>query len=277
MRTITSRRNPVVAAFRAAERSRRASRRHLLLDGARLIDDAHRAGWPLQQAVFASEALRHADGQLARLARRLATAGVAVDAVSAPVLSAISPVRSPAGAVALARHRPQRAERAFARAGLVIAPVGVQDPGNVGAIIRAADAGAAAGVLVTDASADPFGWRALRGAMGSTFRVPVVDVGRAGTAIDAARAHGATVLAAVPRGGESVYDVDLTRPSLVLVGGEGGGLANGTAALADGCISVPMRRSVESLNAAVAAALIVYEARRQHGAQADPDSAEEES
>lgn len=277
MRTITSRRNPVVAAFRAAERSRRASRRHLLLDGARLIDDAHRAGWSLQQVVFASEALRHEGGQLARLAGRLEAAGVAVNAVSAPVLSAISPVRSPAGAVALARHRPQRAERAFARAGLVIAPVGVQDPGNVGAIIRAADAGCAAGVLVTDASADPFGWRALRGAMGSTFRVPVVDVGRAAAAIDAARAHGATVLAAVPRGGESVYDADLTRPSLVLVGGEGGGLATGTAALADGCLSVPMRRRVESLNAAVAAALIVYEARRQRGAQADADSAEDES
>ena len=140
-------------------------------------------------------------GQLARLARRLEAEGVAVNAVSAPVLSAISPVRSPAGAVALARHRPDRAERAFARAGLVIAPVGVQDPGNVGAIIRTADAGSAAGVLVADGSADPFGWRALRGAMGSTFRVPVVDVGPAGAAIDAARAHGAAVLAAVPRGG----------------------------------------------------------------------------
>lgn len=276
MRTITSRRNPVVAAFRAAERSRRTGRQHLLLDGARLIDDAHRAGWPLQLAVFSSAALGHRGGRLAGLARRLESAGVAVNAVSAPVLSAISPVRSPGGAVALAHHRPGRVERAFARAGLVLAPVGVQDPGNLGALIRAADAGAAAGVLVTDGSADPFGWRALRGAMGSTFRLPVVDVGPAGAAIDAARAHGATVLAAVPRGGSSVYEVDLRRPSLVLVGGEGGGLAAGTAGLADGRISVPMRESVESLNAAVAAALIVYEARRQRGAQADPDSAEEQ-
>ena len=276
MRTITSRRNPVVAAFRAAERSRRTGRRHLLLDGARLIDDAHRAGWPLQQAVFSSTALERGGGRLAGLARRLESAGVAVNAVSAPVLSAISPVRSPGGAVALAHHRPDRVERAFARAGLVLAPVGVQDPGNLGALIRAAEAGGAAGVLVTDGSADPFGWRALRGAMGGTFRLPVVDVGPAGAALDAARAHGAAVLAAVPRGGSSVYEVDLTRPSLVLVGGEGGGIAAGTAALADGCISVPMRESVESLNAAVAAALIVYEARRQRGAQADSDSVEEQ-
>ena len=276
MRTITSRRNPVVAAFRAAERSRRTGRQHLLLDGVRLIDDAHRAGWPLQLAVFSSAALGHGGGRLAGLARRLESAGVAVNAVSAPVLSAISPVRSPGGAVALAHHRPDRVERAFAGAGLVLAPVGVQDPGNLGALIRAADAGGAAGVLVTDGSADPFGWRALRGAMGGTFRLPVVDVGPAGAALDAARAHGAAVLAAVPRGGSSVYEVDLTRPSLVLVGGEGGGLAAGTAALADGRISVPMREGVESLNAAVAAALIVYEARRQRGARSDPDSAEEQ-
>ena len=276
MRTITSRRNPVVAAFRGAARARRADRRHLLLDGARLIDDAHRAGWPLEQAVVWSDALRQGDGRLARLARRLESAGVAVHSVSAAVLAAVSPVRSPGGAVALARHRPARAERAFAGAGIVLAAVGVQDPGNVGAIIRAADAGSAAGVLVTDGSADPFGWRALRGAMGSTFRVPVVDVGPAGAAVDAARAQGAAVLAAVPRGGSLVYDVDLTRRCLVLVGGEGGGLSDPTAERADGHLSVPMRQGVESLNAAVAAALIVYEARRQRGAQADSGSAEEQ-
>ncbi len=276
MRTITSRRNPVVSAFREAERCRRTGRKHLLLDGARLIDDAHRAGWSLQSAVFSSAALGQGDGRLVELARRLEAAGVAVNAVSASVLAAISPVRSPGGAVALAHHRPDRMERAFARAGLVLAPVGVQDPGNLGALIRAAEAGGAAGVLVTDGAADPFGWRALRGAMGSTFRLPVVDVGPAEAAIDAARAHGATVLAAVPRGGLSVYQVELTRPSLVLVGGEGGGLAGATAELADGRISVPMRKSVESLNAAVAAALIVYEARRQRGAPADSDNVEEQ-
>lgn len=263
MQTITSRRNPLVAAFRAAARARRTSRRRLLLDGPRLIADAHRAGLPLQAVVFSTSALQDGDGRLAGLARRLEAAGVAVNAVSAPVLSAVSPVRAPAGAVALADHRPGGAQQAFAGRGLVLAAAGVQDPGNLGAIIRAADAGSAAGVLVTRGSADPYGWRALRGAMGSTFRLPVVDVGAVGAAIDAARAHGARVLAAVPRGGAPVCDADLAGACLVLVGGEGGGLTSDTAGLADGRISVPMRPNVESLNAAVAAALIVYEARRQ--------------
>ena len=274
MRTITSRRNPLVAAFRAAARARQTSRRRLLLDGPRLIDDAHRAGLPLQAAVFSASALQDGDGRLAGLARRLEAAGVPVSAASAPVLSAVSPVRAPAGAVALAGHRPGGVQQAFAGRGLVLAAAGVQDPGNLGAIVRAADAGSAAGVLVTRGSADPYGWRALRGAMGSTFRLPVVDVGSSGAAIDAARAHGARVLAAVPRGGAPACDADLTGACLVLVGGEGDGLTPDAARLADGCISVPMRPNVESLNAAVAAALIVYEARRQRlrrdGAEEQP-------
>lgn len=272
VRTITSRRSPVVAAFRDAARARRANRKRLLLDGARLIAAAHRAGAPLERAVFSHEALRRRDGPHAGLAERLKADGVEVFSAPAPVLAAVSPVRSPSGAAALALHRPAAAAQAFAGAGLVLALIGVQDPGNLGAIVRAADAGGAAGVLVAGGSADPFGWRALRGAMGGAFRLPVVDAGAADAAIDAARARGATVLAAAPRGGTPVHEADLTGPRLVLVGGEGAGLGR-SADRADGRISVPMRKHVESLNAAVAAALIVYEARRQRAAASEPDGA----
>ena len=179
------------------------------------------------------------------------------------MLAAVSPLRSPSGVVALTHHRPADAARAFAGGGIVLAAAGVQDPGNLGAIIRAADAAGGGGVLVTEGSADPFGWKALRGAMGSTFRLPVVDVGAATDTIAAARAHGAGVLAAVPRGGVPLHECDLSGSWLVLIGGEGGGLPGGTSELADARVTVPMRPGVESLNAAVAAALLAYEARRQ--------------
>ena len=264
---ITSRHNPVVARFRAAAHERRGNRQHLLLDGSRLIDAAQRAGVQPETVIFARSALQRRDAALAAalvdLAGRLAAQNVTIVAASAPVLSAVSPVRTPSGVVALAHHRPLAARRAFAGGGIALAPVGVQDPGNVGAIIRAADAGGCNGVLVTEGSADPFGWKALRGAMGSTFRLPVIDAGTAPEAAATARAHGAGVLAAVPRGGVPLHDVDLTGSWLVLIGGEGDGLSDTAADLADARISVPMRPGVESLNAAVAAALIVYEARRQ--------------
>ena len=263
VKTVTSRQNPLVARFRTAARSGRVNRQHILLDGARLIDDARKAGVTPDVVVFSVGGLRRRDQTLMNLARSLEDLGVNVLAASESVLAAMSPVRSPSGVVALAPHRPPALDRVFTDPGLVLAPVGVQDPGNVGAIIRAADAGAARGVIITGGSADPFGWRALRGAMASTFRLPVAEVGDVGVAIDAARARGARVLAAVPRGGTSLDKVDLTGRTLVLLGAEGSGLDDDVVSRSDGRISIPMRRSVESLNTAVAAALIVYEARRQ--------------
>lgn len=262
---ITSRRNPLVARMRAAARERRTGRRRLLLAGPRLIDAALVAGVQIEAALLAGAEAPAGDSALAGLAGRLAAGGTAVARGSAPVLAAASPVQSPAGAVALARHAPADAADAFAGGGIVLAAAGVQDPGNVGAIIRAADAGGAGGVLVAEDAADPFGWKALRGAMGSTFRLPVVDAGSLAAAVAAARAHGARVLAAVPRGGAPLHDCDLRGAWLVLIGGEGGGLRGAEHDLADARVSVPMRSGVESLNVAVAAALIVYEARRQRG------------
>ena len=263
VRTITSRHNPVVAQFRAAERCRRTARRHVLLDGVRLIADADRAGVPLEVAVFSIGSLRRQDATLQRLVRHLESSGVEVIAASASAIEAMSPVRSPSGAVALAQHQPITIHDVFAHPGFVFAAMDVQDPGNVGAIVRAAEAGGASGVLVTGTSADPFGWKALRGAMGSTFRLPVVDAGDLDVVVEAARARDATVLAAVPHGGESLYEVDLRGSQLVLIGGEGGGLDAASSALADRRVSIPMQNEVESLNTSVAAALIVYEARRQ--------------
>ena len=169
--------------------------------------------------------------------------------------------------MAIATHRPIALRHVLNGRGLTLAPVGVQDPGNVGAIIRAADAGAASGVVVTAGSADPFGWRALRGAMGSSFRLPVADIDHVHAAVEAARERGIGVVAAVPRGGSSLYTLDLTKPLLVLLGSEGSGLDDDVVSLADARMTIPMRPPVQSLNTAVAAALIVYEARRQRRAR----------
>ena len=88
----------------------------------------------------------------------------------------------------------------------------VQDPGNLGAIVRVAEAGGATGVLAAGASADPFGWKALRGSMGSALRFPIVDrVDDVGLAAAEARKRGCQIVATVPRGGRSLFDVDLRR------------------------------------------------------------------
>jgi RNA methyltransferase, TrmH family len=145
----------------------------------------------------------------------------------------------------------------------VVIADGIQDPGNVGAIVRVAEAGGATGIVTTGGSADPFGWKALRGSMGSALRVPIAAAADAAAAVADARGRGCRILAATPRGGRSPFDVDLTGATAVLIGGEGPGLPQRLVDAADERITIPMQPPVESLNTAVSAALIVYEARRQ--------------
>ena len=265
MKTISSRTNPVVLTFRAAARTSPRSRRHLLLDGCHLIEDAHAAGLPIETVLLSALALDTGDERICKLATTLAAAGIRTLAATASVFAAVSPVRTPSGAVAIALPPPRAWEQVVdrVREGLIVAAIGVQDPGNIGAIIRSADAGSARGVIVVGASADPFGWRALRGAMGSTFRIPVATADSLEPVISAARRHGAAVVAAVPRDGQPLYDTNLEGARLLLVGPEGSGLKHDATMAADLRISIPMRPPVESLNVAVATALIVYEAHRQ--------------
>jgi TrmH family RNA methyltransferase len=261
MESISSRHNPIVKAFRAAAQGRSAGR--LLLEGARLVEEALQSGVPVSTAAVTVSRGGRADGSEALVAA-LEAAGAHVIAVSKTVMAAISPVRTPSGIVALADHRPAPLDAAFGSPPqLVLILARLQDPGNVGAIIRAADAAGATGVISCAETADPFGWKALRGAMGSTFRLPVVARETEAAAIAAARARGLRVVAATPRDGRSIYDVDLRGPLAVLLGGEGGGLAPEAERMADERVSIPMRRPVESLNVAVSAALLLYEAHRQ--------------
>jgi len=272
MRRITSRQNPLVARYRAAARGRADDL--LLLDGAHLVADALDAGVHLREAAVADVAdVADAAGHPARraeiraLAARLTEAGVEVVAASAAVMDALSPVRSASGIVALADRPSLDAGRMYGGgAPLVIVAVDVQDPGNLGAIVRVAEAGGATGLVAAGRSADPFGWKALRGSMGSALRIPVVVGEHADQAVADARRHGCRIVAAVPRGGRSLFDIDLTLPAAVLIGGEGPGLPAALVDAADDRATIPMQSPVESLNAAVTAALIVYEARRQRAA-----------
>ena len=168
MERISSRQNPIVKRFR--DLARIGGDQSMLLEGAHLVEEALRSGIRLELVALADRAVDGAYGYLVEQAQH---AEVKVVAVTDPVMSAISPVRQPSGVVGIAA-RPQRSSDVFSGDGaLVVVLGGVQDPGNVGAIVRAAEACGATAVVAADATADPFGWKALRGAMGSTFRVPI--------------------------------------------------------------------------------------------------------
>jgi TrmH family RNA methyltransferase len=146
---------------------------------------------------------------------------------------------------------------------LVVAAFGLQDPGNAGAVVRAAEAAGATGVLFDGDSADPFGWKALRASMGSALRLPVGRERDAHEILTRWRRDGLTVVLAEPQGGCSFREVSLTGPTVVVIGSEGSGVPAPIRALASLRATIPMRPPVESLNVAVATAILLYEAERQ--------------
>jgi len=232
----------------------------MLLDGEHLVTDALAAGVAIHEAAVAIDAIENA--AIEALVRKLARASVDVVSVTAPVMAALSPVQSSSAIAALAARPGQHDDDPANVDGPIIVAVDIQDPGNLGAIVRVAEAGGAAAVLIAGTSADPFGWKALRGSMGSALRVPIA-VHKGALNVGDLRARGFRVAAATPRGGRAPDEVDLCGRVAIVIGGEGPGLSPDFVRDADDRITIPMTPAVESLNMAVAAALLVYESRRQ--------------
>jgi RNA methyltransferase, TrmH family len=259
MKRITSRQNDVVRHYRAVARGE--ERNLLLLDGAHLVSDAVAAGVKMRHVMVVAAAAESAE--VRPLLDGLERAHVEIALASPPVMAAVSPVRSASPIVAIA-ERPPTAVRLFGRQpALVLIACDVQDPGNLGAIVRVSEAAGASGLMAVGRSADPFGWKALRGSMGSALRLPIAIGRHADEAVDEARRHGCRVVATVPRGGHGLFEVNLKGAFAVLIGGEGPGLSDALVNAADERVTIPMRPPVESLNAAVTAALVLYEAHRQ--------------
>ena len=258
-KSISSRHNPLVARFRAAAHNEDETA--VLLDGVHLVAEAIDAGLRIEHAIVGHGEARSAE--VAGLLPRLENSGTSISEGTSAVLSAVSPVRSSSEIVALARRPRPETARIFEGSALVVIACGVQDPGNVGAIVRVAEAAGATGLLAAGPCADPFSWKALRGSMGSALRLPIAVNPDEHAAVEAAKSHGCRTVAAVPRDGERLFDARLAGPLAILVGSEGQGLSPALVDAADLRVTIPMAAAVESLNTAVSAALLLYEAMRQ--------------
>lgn len=271
MERISSRQNAIVKRFRDLARASRSvtaagHSAEVLLDGEHLVQEALACDIPVEIAAFSDRHLANVLSPLARIAKEVKKRGGRVVTVSEQVLAAMSPVQHPSGVVAIARARPAEVRVVMAtitELPLVLVLAGLQDPGNVGAIVRAAAAFGASGVVAIEGSANPFGWKALRGAMGGTFRLPIAAHGALSDVVDSATELGLRLVAAVPRGGTPLPKLNLREPTAIVLGGEGAGVPQATMAAVHEMVTIPMQPPVESLNVAIAAALILYEATRQ--------------
>ena len=256
---IRSRANPLVKRLRALKD--RGADDLALLEGFTLVEEALGGGVELVEAVASPRAERTARGEA--LIGRLSAAGIPVRRVDDGSMGSLSEAETSQGLLALARRPSFDEDAIYAGQPLVVVAAGLQNPGNVGALLRTAEAAGATGAYLTAGSADPLSWKALRGAMGSAFRLPHVHGIPAAQALDRLRERKVTTLATVAQGGRRYDSVDLRGPVAFLLGHEAGGLAPELIASADARVTIPMAGATQSLNVGVAAGVLLFEAARQ--------------
>ncbi len=260
---IRSRSNPLVKRLRALKE--RGATDLALLEGFTLVEEGLGAGLELVEAVASPRGEKTARGQV--LLGRLSASGIPVRRVDDAILDSLSGTETSQGLLALARRPSFEEDAIYAPTPLVVVAAGLQNPGNVGALLRTAEAAGATGAYLAAGTADPFSWKALRGAMGSAFRLPHVYGIPADQALARLRDRKVMTLAAVAEGGRQYDSVDLRRPVAFLLGNESGGLPSELIARADARVTIPMGGATESLNVAVAAAVLLFEAARQRRAR----------
>lgn len=261
---ITSPKNPRLKSIR---RVRRSKGDRVLLEGPHLVAEAVDAGLALEE-VLAAPGFFESSGAGAELRRVLAALPEPPVEVEAGVLAGLADADAPKGLLAVARLPRGGVETLPAvEGGIYLYLEGLQDPGNLGAVARSAEATGADGLALSSGCAHPNHPRALRGSAGSLLRLPAA-VGVEAEELDA-RLQDALVTtprwaALVPREGEVLWKADLAPPLVLAVGAEGPGLSEGLLRRADLRLTVPLAGRVESLNAAVAAALVLFEIRRRN-------------
>jgi TrmH family RNA methyltransferase len=238
--------NPLVKQIRrAVSKGTLTDDGYAVAEGAHLLEEALAAKCEVGAVIVAESAhLHYPDARV----------------VSDKTFRELASTETPQGVIALVRPGAATLEQMTGGAALVVVLDGVQDPGNAGAIMRAAEAFGATGVVFLKGTVNPYNPKCLRGSAGSVFRVPLVAgvgaeeiLGRAGMAW----------YAAMPRSAKLVSEADLNARCGIIIGSEGRGVSAALAERATG-LRIPTV-GVESLNAAVAAGILLYEARRQRG------------
>lgn len=260
---ITSRKNPHAQRARAVRDGREEGL--IFIEGVRLTEEAAGASLKFETVFYAESAEQ--DERAALLLRRLRRVCGRVLPVGESVLESVSDLKSSQGVVALA-ERPSTGRGVIETPNetpLVVIMHRVNNPSNAGAMLRVAEAAGATAAVSTEGSTDLFSPKALRGSMGSAFRLPLWTGARFEDALQWCGEHGIRTVASTVNEAPAHTDIDWKIPRAVVVGPEAGGLSAAETAEADEHIRIPMRETVESLNVAVALAVVLYEAARQRG------------
>ncbi|MBK8457997.1 MAG: RNA methyltransferase [Phyllobacteriaceae bacterium] len=259
---ITSLANPLVKDIKAlAQKRHREETGAFLAEGLKLVIDALEQGWTIRTLAFAKAALGNA--MIEKTAARALAAGATVIEASAKVLEAMTRRDNPQTVIAVFEQR-FAVLKSFRAAGddLYVALDRVRDPGNLGTIIRTADAAGAKGVILIGETTDPFGLETVRATMGSIFALPVARASEA-EFIAFAKDFDGLVVGTHLKGAVDYRKVGWAKkPVVLLMGNEQQGLTEALAAACSALARIPQAGRADSLNLAVATGVMLFEARR---------------
>ena len=262
LRRIDSRQNARVKELRRAFAEATPNQQgEVAIEGMHLVEEAIRSGLKLATVFFSDSARERAHKLLPQLSSH-------TEALLLPdtVFAGAVPTETPQGVAALVRVKPSTLENILkAEPALLVITAGLQDPGNLGTISRSAEAFGVTGLLLGERTVSPWNWKAMRASAGSLFRLLAVKVELA-AALPEIKSRGIHVLATSSHKGIAISDIDLRQPVAFIIGNEGAGVPKDVLAQADETVAIPQTAGVESLNAGIAASILLYEAARQRKA-----------
>ncbi|HTE90208.1 MAG TPA: RNA methyltransferase [Terriglobales bacterium] len=260
LRRIEGRHNALVKELRKAfARGEPTSDGYCAIEGARILEEAIRSGLRFRAVFFSQSAENRAE-------RLLPQIGAHVETLLLPdkLFATAVPSESPQGVAALVRWKEFSLDDVLAKAqsGPLLAIAGVQDPGNLGTILRSAEAFDAAAVVLGEGTVSPFNPKVVRASAGSVFRLPIART-NLNDAVARFREQGLRLIGTSSHKGSPVDQAKLDGSLVIFIGGEGAGLPRDLVSQMDELIVIPHSSRVESLNAGVAASIVLYEAARK--------------
>jgi TrmH family RNA methyltransferase len=268
LRRIEGRHNPLVKQLRLAfARAELTDSGDCAIEGLRILEEAIRSGLRFRAVFFRESAQDRAE-------RLLPQIGAQVETLLLPdkLFDSLVPSESPQGVAALVRLREFSLDDVMESERLHVGPIvvlaGLQDPGNLGTILRSAEAFGSAGVVLGEGTVSPFNSKVVRASAGSVFRLPVIhghgkSAAKLEEVTEKLRAQRVRLIATSSHKGTPLDQADLKSATAIFFGNEGAGLPREVMARMDEVIVIPHTEQVESLNAGVAASIVLYEAARQ--------------
>lgn len=259
---ITSKDNSIIKHLRSlSDPKHRKKEQVFLIEGVKMVEEALRDKAGVTMIVASPSLVQHHGKGVLKLAE---TRSIDILWVSEKLMDALSESKTPQPVMAVVTMKEHSEDELLAHGSkLIVICHQLQDPGNLGTIIRTVEAVGAAGIALTPNTVDPYSAKAIRASMGSILRLPVVRIGDSRAFLKLTRQRGFQTVAAVVNGETSHFDIDLKKPTVVILGQEGAGLPQDIMDEVDLRVRIPMAGTIDSLNVATSSAVILYEAMRQ--------------